>query len=212
MKESPLPPGQYVGVSSRFVKAGDVVRLGNEDHVVLRKKCHDTMRYLIVTESMKTGNRRQGHFLKEQKIWRFKIQGGLPDRWEMVSGDVVLYEAENVVAVRHKDGWYTSSGRRSVQPDAWTLRDVMSGRAKVIRNEENRHAVRMRRPYLPGSVAAVYDLAALEPTAWICVEPDLWRSTTWVEASDLMIEMELNRNRYVLLYVPSERGKDDEQK
>jgi hypothetical protein len=212
VRNSALPPGQYVAVSSRFVRAGDVVRLGSEDHVVIRKRFHDSCKYMIVTESMKTGNHRQGYFLKDQKIWRFKIQSSLPSRWEMASGDVVLYPAEKMVAVRHGTGWYTSAGRRSLQPDAWILQDVMSGRAKVVRNAEIRHAVHMRRPYLTGSVAAVYDVTAPEPTAWICVEPDLWCSTTKVEASDLMIEMELNRNRYVLLYVPSERGKDDKQR
>lgn len=202
--KNPALPGKYIEVSQRFVKAGDVVLLDEEDHLVLRKRVHDTRKFVVTTENIETGRQRQGYFGKDERIYRFKLQNGLPGRWEMACGDVVLYRDERMVAIRHRNGWYASSGRRNLQPDMWILRDVISGRAEPVRHAGLRHATRMQRPYPAGSVAAVADPAVQDPTAWICIEPDLWCSTTRVEASDLMINMELRRDRYSLLYVPTQ--------
>lgn len=199
--------GRYTEVSQRFIKPGDVVRLPQGDHVVLRKQSHSSDKYRVTAESVETGRQCQFYVGKTEKVWRFKIQGGLARSWNMALGDVVRYPRECMVAIRYRGGWYASAGRRGLLPDVRVLHDVISGRAEVVRNAEHRDAVRMRRPYLPGSVAATSDLTCPDPTAWICVGRDHWCSTTWVEASDLMIQMELVRNRYDLLYVPTPERK-----
>jgi hypothetical protein len=200
-------PGEYVEVGSAKLNEGDVILFGRAPHLIVRKD-----------------NLRSGPKLRVQNLENRKIQEIFPKSyvrikrlraprrhqdgkiWTMACGDVVLYPGTvrsfPEVAIRHQHGWYSSGGSRIVRSDVHLFKALSSGVAIPIRNSHLLNAVPIRHPHMIGTVAAVRDLEVREPTAWVCVRRDLWRSTNGVEASDLMIEFELRRGMYALLYEP----------
>lgn len=124
--------------------------------------------------------------------------------WPIHSGDVVLYDPDRrmstwSVAIRSATQWFTSASRGSLR-DARVRMDVALGRAHILRSAARQEQVDYRRTFGLGSVVAVADPACPDPSAWLHVERDLWRSTIGVEMSDAMIRHELMRGTYRLIH------------
>jgi hypothetical protein len=200
-------PGEYVEVGHAKLNTGDVILYGREPHLIVRK------------DHLGAGPKLRMQNLSSRKVLEIfpksytrlkrlraprKHQDGKV--WTMACGDVVLYPATRSappeVAIRHIHGWYSSGGSPVVRADVHIFKALTSNTALAVRNSHLLNAVPIRRPHRIGTVAAVRSLKVREPTAWVCVGRNLWRSTSGVEASDLMIEFELQRGMYALLYEP----------
>jgi hypothetical protein len=124
-------------------------------------------------------------------------------------GDIVLYPHEaperSVAAIRHNPGWARTAAPWAPFSDAEVVLHIREDKAQIIRN-----ALRpgmQRRKRLPvGSVVACRSVKAPEPTVWIRTDSDYWVSSNrGVTASDLMINYELDRRTYHVVWVPGVR-------
>lgn len=125
------------------------------------------------------------------------------------SGDVVLYPHEaperSVAAIRHNSGWARTAAPWAPFSDAEVLLHMAEDKARIIRNALRPGMERRKR--LPvGSVVACHNMKAPEPTVWIRTDSDYWVSSNrGATASDLMINYELDRRTYCVVWVPGVR-------
>jgi hypothetical protein len=208
-------PGKYSPIHVRWIGEGDIIALPEkEPHMVVAKDRLAGGRIRLLSESLETRKKSRMTLEGNQKLMRLKVPRRHCDNgklWTMALGDVVRYpegvHGVDVVAVRQKNGWHTSAEARLLKPDVRVYQDLTAGLAQAVRNQHLRRTVSSRQAYRIGSVAATRDLEENEPTAWVRVERDCWRSTTHVEASDAMINFELKRRTYVMVYAPEEDAK-----
>lgn len=128
--------------------------------------------------------------------------------WIIQNGDIVIYPGEqshnSVAAIRHHDGWQRTAAPWAPLSDAEILLRVQDGTARVIRSAL-RKGVPPLLHYPVGSVVASRDTKVLEPTVWIRTGDDFWTSNSrGATASDLMINYELDRRTYHVVWVPEE--------
>lgn len=130
----------------------------------------------------------------------------LPSEVKMELGDIILYPGNAsggaVAAIRHHFGWMRTGAPWTPFCDVEVCLHVQERRAQFIRSAL--HGGVRRSKKLPlGSVVACRNLNAAEPTVWIRTDEDYWVSSTrGVTASDLMINYELDRRTYHVVWAP----------
>lgn len=128
--------------------------------------------------------------------------------WTIHPGDIVLYSGQTpahaVAAIRHHGGWMRTSAPWAPLSDAEILLHIQDGRARVIRSSLRRGTQPLLH-YPVGSVVACRDTKTVEPTVWIRTGDDYWASNArGTAASDLMINYELDRRTYHVVWVPED--------
>lgn len=198
---------EYRKVDEKYLREGETVLLGQVPHaVVLRRPRQRNGRVTFLVENLVTRNRTNLWCDKGEKLYRLFIPRqtvGMAKDWKINHGDVVIYPgrqgAPTVAAIRHLAGWYTTTSRRVPLPDSKIVQDVREGRAQVVRNDRLRPVLSEAHLYQIGSVIAVRDESVTDPTVWVRIDRNVWRSSTGVEASDQMIRFEMDRETYVLV-------------
>jgi hypothetical protein len=121
-------------------------------------------------------------------------------------GDVVLYPHEaperSVAAIRHNSGWARTAAPWAPFSDGEVVLHLAENKAQIIRNAL-RPGVERRKRLPVGTVVACRNVKAPEPTVWIRTAPDYWVSSNrGAMASDLMINYELDRTTYHVVWIP----------
>lgn len=204
--------GNYREVAPQYVKVGDVLYCSNSPHAVIQRETRPKKGPKLLLENMYSRHRRTMWCRLGIPVYRLTVpkqKGGPARDWVMAKGDVVVYPATHpsriVAAIRHGGGWHSTSGARIPQPDVQLMIDVIEGRAVIVRSRDRQPDIRMKVPYRCGSVIAVADPEVADPSVWVRVRPDLWRSSTGVGASDAMIRFEMDRHQtYQLLWMPDD--------
>jgi hypothetical protein len=203
--------GEYSPVSSKYLREGDVILLsqGRPFTIVNKTRRHYHGPRLVVEDVQTKRRRVVGLKSTLERVYRLKLprqKEGPAKDWRIATGDVVVYPRRparlTIAAIRHAGGWYLTFGSRSPRSDAQIFVDVVCSRARVVRAN---HCVVDLPPDLTwrvGTVAAVRDLTVRDPTVWVRSGQDLWRSSTGVEASDQMIQFEMRRGTYHVVYAP----------
>lgn len=194
-------------MDEKYLHEGETVLLGQEPHAVLfRRVGMRDGRVHFLVENLENRNRR--HFWCERggSVYRLYLPRqnvGLAQDWKISHGNVVIYPGKKgrptIAAIRHLYGWYTTTSRRIPLSDAEIVQDVRDGKATVVRSDRLRPRLNEIYLYRLGSVVATRDEREAEPTVWVRVDHNLWRSSTGVEASDAMIRFEMSRETYVLV-------------
>jgi hypothetical protein len=132
--------------------------------------------------------------------------------WVIRPGDIVLYPGDGpehaMAAIRHHHGWMRTVAPWSPLSDAEVVIHLQEGRLEVLRSSLRRRATSPRSIYPLGSVVASRNLQTPEPTVWLKTGDDYWVSSVrGVTASDVMINYELMRNTYHVVWAPKETGR-----
>lgn len=199
--------GSCVTVRMDDISEGQVVLLRNKAHVVLRKNEIRGNGRRTFLRTMEGASVHSVPFMPESWITRLQLPLEVTDgegRWTIQQGDIVLYPGDTpehaVAAIRHHFGWLRTAAPWAPFSDAEVILHVYEGRARVVRNATHQGAQPLRK-YPSGSVVACRQID--EPTVWVRLDNDLWVSNTpGVTASDLMINYELDRRTYHVVWVP----------
>jgi hypothetical protein len=186
-----LPSGAYVVTSTQY----SVRRNGHR----------------ITLRALESSSLHSIPYLATARVTRLSIPPQVAEGeglWTIQAGDIVLYPGtspeRSVAAIRHHYGWLRTSAPWSPISDAEILLHVQEGRAHVIRSSL-RGGTQPLLHYPLGSVVACRSTKAPEPTVWVRTGDDYWVSNTrGVTASDLMINYELDRTTYHVVWVPKE--------
>lgn len=202
--------GTCTGVPMQDLAEGDVLILSTGAYVVMNTQYSVRRNGRRITlRELESSRLHSIPYLPDARVSRLKLPAQVAEGeglWTIQAGDIVLYPHSSpecsVAAVRHHYGWLRTSAPWSPFSDAEILLHVQEGQARVIRSSLRGGAQPL--PHYPiGSVAACRSAKTPEPTVWVRTGDDYWVSNTrGVTASDLMINYELDRRTYHVVWVP----------
>lgn len=193
---------RYRPVLAKHLREGNVVLHRDAEHLVVAVRRTRTPGRLLVLQHL--GSRRKQETRQDLNAVFLRRDQATVDRlgeWKPVLGDVVVYRYPEVsmwqVAVRQNDYWATSACPRHPSMDLKVVSDVVFGCAELVHTPGEVYPQSHDWAMRPGSVVTTRE--SVEPSAWVRVDSDLWRSTAGVEASDAMIRFEMAKGAYHLV-------------
>lgn len=194
---------RYRPVLARNLREGNVVVYRDAEHlVVAARKLTRAPGHAFVFQHL--GSSRKSDTTQAPNavfMRRDRASVSASGEWKPVIGEVVVYRYPRMfmwqVAVRQSENWSTSACPRHHAMDLKVVSDVKFGCAALVHTPGEVHPQSYDWAERLGSVVTTQD--TVEPSAWVRVEPNLWRSTIGVEASDAMVRFEMLRGTYHLV-------------
>lgn len=193
---------RYRPVLAKQLREGHVVLYHDSEHLVVAVHRTKTPGRVMVLQHLTSKRKHETKqdpnavFMRRDEATMAKL-----GEWKPVLGEVVVYHYAQVsmwqVAVRQSDDWATSACPRHHALDLKVVSDVNFGCAVLVHTPGEVHPQADDWIRRTGSVVTTHE--SVEPSAWVRVEPNLWRSTTGVQASDAMIRFEMERGTYHLV-------------
>lgn len=202
--------GVFANARMGKLTEGVVVLVGGAPYVVLRTE-HDTRRRgsrsRMIVRVMDGASVRSVPYDTAAWMTRLTLSADMADLIRL--GDIVRYPGalpeHGMVAIRQQHGWMRTAAPWAPYADAEVLLHLREGRATVLRSALCSAAIPPRGHYPTGSVVACRDLKTTDPTVWIRTGEDYWVShIRGVTASDVMINYEVDRRTYHVVWVPEE--------
>lgn len=196
--------GGTVNVRMDSLVAGNVLLRPEGAFVVVRPQHESRRNGLRVTiRDLENSTIRSIPYVHDGWVSRLELPSALT--LGIHPGDIVLYPHEaperSVAAIRHSSGWARTAAPWAPFSDAEVLLHMSEHKAQVVRNAL-RPGVERRKRLPVGTVVACRNVKAPEPTVWIRTSPDYWVSNNrGVTASDLMINYELDRRTYHVVWI-----------
>jgi len=204
--------GTCSGISMKDLAEGDVLLLSGNAYVVM-KMTYGVRRSggRLPLRTLESSVIHTIPYLANAQVTRLNLPPQIAEEeglWTIQPGDIVLYPGsspeDSVAAIRHHYGWLRTAAPWPPTSDAEILLHVQDGRARVIRSSR-RGGTQPLLHYPVGSVVACLNTKVTEPTVWVRTGDDYWVSNArGVTASDLMINYELDRRTYHVVWVPGE--------